>query len=527
MFPFSPVEGDEQGVINGIREMVRPSGSDFRFRYDYAIQPGAYRLTMAVHSATGADPGRCYFALSATSAALFAILAAVLCTELAGSGFGMSLVMVLLCQEIQRAGFYANSSTMAGCLALGALLVLVRRPAGLLPASAAGVLFALAGWARLDSLVVAPATLVVLWRKEPAPTAVAKTALVALVTVVLLFLLFKTSGLGPVEVFGCYSGGVSSFPHAGHYATLRGAARLTMWITSLAGMAAAAVGLWQAVRWRRTWLICLLASVFIPTVCLYALILSSPKYFYYVTPFLALVTAAGLRTLWAPPDGATSGRRSMGRAIVVVLAGAMALEYTTGLRTPKSEFTRFTPEPTWARIASLGDADSGWSWVVGPGEIQPHNDGFSLRMGLGFAGLVWHREKLEALGQLQLMRDAIDGNSKVAILTTTYLSYQCAVGYLRQKGFDCRPLEFDPRDGHSHVDVWERGKDTVWLAWINLGEHDVAIFEDYSHRFSGCPVYFFNDLGPFHAKRLLRDPSEWKSLGPRTDGFLALYLRQK
>jgi len=509
MFPFSPVEGDEQAVINGIREMVRPTGADLSMRYDYPLQPGAYWMTIGVHAATGADCGVCYFALSAACALLFAWIAAALISGLSGLsglGFAGSLALALLCQEIQRAACYANSSTIGGCLVLAGLLVAARRPAGLGTLAIAGALFGLGGWCRLDSLVLTPALLVILWRRETPARALIMTLQSALVTMISLVVLFAAIHVSLREILGVYS---ARGEERGYFRTLMG----FHVVTSVGILLAAGWG--AVICWRRHvfWPILLFVSVLIPTLYLYSKSLGTPKYFYYLTPFLALLAATGVRNI------VTDRRRLLGGAVLIVAAA----EWVTGLRTARTEVRRFTPEPTWTTSAPINIGSKRIVWVVGPGEILGNADGLELRTGLAFAGLVWHREKERALGQIAALHQAIDRHPRIALLTTTYASYQCAAGYLRQCGFECLTKRADDRDPASHLDRWTDGDRECWLAWINEGTAAPSIFADYAQRYAGFPTYFFNDLGRPYADLLLKGPFRVEAKNQRTDGFFTLY----
>jgi hypothetical protein len=50
-----------------------------------------------------------------------------------------------------------------------------------------------------------------------------------------------------------------------------------------------------------------------------------------------------------------------------------------------------------------------------------------------------------------------------------------------------------------------------------------VIFADYSRRYAGFPIYFFNDMGRPYADLLLKSPSWVETRDNRTDGFFTLY----
>ena len=511
MFPFSSVEGDEQGVINGIREMILPQSADLRWRYDYPIQPGAYWLAIGVHALSRATPAVCYYALSAICAVAFAFVAASIVSRLTGLFFVESLALMLLCQEVQRAACYANSSTLGGLFALLGLWTLLQwRSPNFWSSIIAGSLLGLGGWCRLDALVVAPCLLVILCIKMAPRRAILLTGIAALACVATLGGLFAATHVTFRDILGVYS---SRSATIGYRGTIVGFYE----IGSLGIMLVAGLGVASCIRRREYWPLLLAAGGLAPTLFLYSKSVTTPKYLYYVTPLIALLAARGVqcvvasRSLW------------FGRVIVTVIA----IEWLTGLRTTRTDFRRFTPEPTLATLTPINLGSKRLVWVVGSGEIIGNDDGFSLWTGLAYAGVVWHHEKQMALEQIGNMHRAIDANPRVAILTTTYASYQCAVGYLRQCGFSCTDQVIDRIDPASHLDKWTSGTKVCWLAWINEGTRASSLFTEYFQRFSGLPSYFFNDLGASYGKRLLAACPGASLVGTREDGIFALYRLAK
>jgi len=506
-FPFSSVEGDEQAVINGVQEMIRPRSADLRWRYDYPVQPGAYWLTIGAHALTRAAPGLCYYALSAACAFAFAFVSAAFVSRLSGLGLVSSLTLTLLCQEVQRGGFYANSSTFGGLFVLLGLwsFLRVRRP-GFASSVIAGVLFGLGGWCRLDALVLTPVLLVLAWHRTTPGRAIALTAAAAFSSLAALGALDAAAHVSPGEILGVYSGRSSNL---GFRSTIVGFYE----IGSLGLFLAAGFGITSCLRRREYWPLLLAAGGLGPTLFLYAESVTTPKYLYYLTPILAFLAAEGVRA-------AVAMRRLWPGFLAVT---AVAAEWLTGLRTTRTEFRRFTPEPTLAAIAPIHVGTKRLEWVVGAGEIIPNDDGFSLWTGLGYAGIAWHREKANALRQIGNLHQVIDRNPRLAVLTSTYASYQCAVGHLRQTGFSCADQLIDPIDPASHLDRWQSGPRVCWLAWINEGSRAPALFAEDARRFSGLPTYFFNDMGAAYAKLLLAVCPGASLVGDRDDGLFALY----
>jgi len=507
ILPFSSVEGDEQAVINGVREMMKPQGADLGLRHDYSLQPGAYWLTIGANILTRADPAYCYYALSAACALAFALLVASLISSLARLGFLESLSLTLLFQEVSRAAFYANSSTLGGFFVLlGLWLTIALRSSRWTTVSIAGILFGIGGWCRLDALALTPCLFPILLREERSIRSGLLTLTAALLSIVTLIVLLRVSDVSLRDIFGTYSGRNSDF---GYRNTVIGFYE----IASLSLLFPVATGVFCCVSQRDHYPIALLAAVLVPTLFLYSHSVSTPKYLYYTVPFIALLAALGLRYII----------NFRGAWIGALLIGIVTVELITGIRTTRTETRRFTPEPTILALSNFRVGPKHLQWVVGPGEIISNADGLSIWTGLAYSGMVWHREKRTALEELGEMRGVITPHVGLALLTSTYASYQCAVGYLRQVGFNCESHGAYELDGSSHLDRWVNGDRLCWLAWINMGELAPRIFEKYRDSLKGVPTYFFNDLGTPYAKLLLKDCPNAKPLGSRTDGFFALY----
>jgi hypothetical protein len=439
----------------------------------------------------------------------FAALIVLIISSEAQLGLLESVAITLLFQEVNRSACYANSSTMGGLFLLMGLCVprLLKSPTWV-SAAIAGVLFGVGGWCRLDSLVLAPCLLPLFWRKETPARAVALTSLAAAASLATLVILFRASDADFRDVFGVYSARVG-YEDLGYRPTVVGLFE----IASLGSLFLAGVGLLSSMLRRNFFPALLLVSVLAPTLFLYSRSVGTPKYLYYLTPALALLAAHGLGHILA-------ARRLVLGACALGLVG---LESLTGIRTTRVQVRRFDPQPTLASLSTFHLGPKRLQWVVGPGEVIANDDGFSLWTGLGYSGLVWHREKETAVEQIDGMHRAVDANPQLALLTTTYASYECAAGYLRQKGYRCEERVADRLDSRSHLDRWVDGARLCRLGWINQGDGAPEIFADYFSQSRGMPSYFFNDLGVPYATLLLKACPGAKLVGSRADGLFALY----
>lgn len=518
IFPFSPVEGDEQGIVNGLNEMVRGATDYYGLRYDYEFQSGTYQIVLALHSVFGGDVAAIYFVLSASCAVAVIALSAWLIADLAAVPFAWALCLALLCQELMTAAYYANTSTVGAFWALLGLGLLLRAGAG--RTVAAGVCLGLAGWCRIDSLMLAPAALVLTARRTGYGPALRRTAWVAAISSVALTLLLLSVGLTWPRVWHHFAELRDTVGVLGYGFTLAN----LHYETSLVLTACAVAGLVVSCVRRDGFIGAFFVSVAIPGAYVHGDYLASPKYLYYLAPVLATCAAVALRTVLSA--GRTAGWEKA-RVLAGLVVVALAAEYLTAPRTSTAAFRRFTPAPTCATLVSFRLGAKPANWVVGPGEVVPNADGFRVRAGYGFAPWVWRREKQSALTELARLRTVIGRPREYAILAYTYLGHQCALGELRARGFRWVETQRYPGSPDHHADRWERGGERCWLVWINHSPDDVAAFAYYADRFGRMPRYFFNDLGELAANRLFdRAAPEWRQLSPRADGLLTLYERR-
>lgn len=513
VFPFSTVEGDEQSLINGANEMVRGPDGDLNLRYDYPLQPGTYAVIIAVHRLTGADLAVCYYATSAAAAAACIGLAAWLAVRLTGVAFSVALLLTLLCQEMLTAGFYANSSTLGGLLGLVALLLASRSQGWVAPAMA-GLLFAAAGWCRLDALVLTPAILVILARRVGFAKALGQTSVAAVACVLGLTLLFRACGLSGAQV---WRSGTVDTGSLGYLLNLTGLGQATSATIALTVV----VGLVRSLARRQFWVGLLFISVGIPTLILYGGTLWSTKYYYYLVFVLVVVAAQGVAGL---AEGFSWSQWRRPRALLLLgLAALGVLETGSSVLSSGPGVRHFTPPPALVTVRLKNRPVRPIEWVIGAGELVPNSDGFRVRGGLAFVGESWHQEKVRALVEAARIRAFLVAHPNCAILTSTYVSATWTVGMLRQLGYTRIGTTPAPDDPASHLDAWKSVRGTCQFGWINVGDAEERTMAGFTGLASSVPLILVNDLGPSQARRLLAARPTWRLLSPRDDGILAIY----
>ena len=148
IFPITPLEGDEQGVIHGATSLASGDARYWNLRYLYEIQPGSYVVINRLAHLTRCSTEGVFAFLSAGGALLFAALTALLVQRLLHAPWPFVAAGVLLSQEIWAGAYYMNTTAVGGWLALLAVL-LALRPLTVPRSVLVAILLAVAGWIRL------------------------------------------------------------------------------------------------------------------------------------------------------------------------------------------------------------------------------------------------------------------------------------------------------------------------------------------------------------------------------------------
>jgi hypothetical protein len=82
--PFSTVEGDDQGIINGLEEMMRGTDGIPQFAYSPELQPGTYQILRLALGNTYFSASQTFCAASFIAACICILLTAFLGKRLLG-----------------------------------------------------------------------------------------------------------------------------------------------------------------------------------------------------------------------------------------------------------------------------------------------------------------------------------------------------------------------------------------------------------------------------------------------------------
>jgi len=516
VWPVAPVEGDEQGVLFGVVGMLKNDTVLLHMRYIYELQPGYYHVLIGLTNLTRVAPETLFATLTVIGALAFALAGARLLQLLLHWPLGWSLVAILWCQEITTAAFYMNTSALAGGPAILAVILAYRpqRSAWL----AAGLLLAVAGWLRADSLLVAPACLgLAYWRERHWRPAIIQTAAIAVITVVIFLGLYALSGTSVFDSLNSYQ--QRGFLHTGWRTFGETIPQMLSPALALAALAGLALLLAPTRRPLGVVLICgISASLFA-----HGTELTTPKYFYYIIPFMlipALVLIERLGRAVPVRFHYTAGLA----AVVLILADSVL-----GLRTLMPVQRIFLPTPPLATFVQTTWRDKPIALVIGSGEVVFNVDGFRLRTGKWFAPGCWHREKQRVLTDLATIRSwlapqSADGKRPLTIYWANWLPLQMAARELLASGF--RPAERHTKDmGPAAEERWHRDGQVVHLRYLGYAGSTFQAPGPAPASGTGTDTYFIGDS----AHRPLTELSDnrgWQRLSAVPEGLLTVYQRR-
>lgn len=515
IFPVSPLEGDEQGVINGATAMSRGEANYVGLSYLPEIQPGSYALLSTASRWSGIPVETIFAVGTVIGAALFAWCAAALLVSVLHLPFWIVLAGLLWNQEIFSAAYYLNTTALGMWLTFIALLLACRLPDW---RTCLGMILclAVAGWIRIDCLLPAPAIpLLVFNACRNLRTTVRVTTFTAIGALTVVMTLYHVSGITWASLSSIYAGrgGVE-----GWWATVR----FLPLLLSPVGCLLVLIGLVRLFLKREWKLIALVAAGCAATLPIYGTSLASTKYFYHLVPF-ALIPAffAGRDFVKLVAEMRPARRTGIG----LVFSLVAFVDQTFAFQTSTPEFRRYAAEPVFAELARLPGRSRPVRLVFGAGEVIPTADGFRLRGGAGFAPWIWHREKTAMRVQLSRLEAICRDSSHVTFYYSGWLPYQMAVRTLRSSGYDFagQPIA----DSMSYGGDWIRGDHRIRIEYL---PYRTSPFFDASRQpenRTGTQTYFIGDLSGVQPITELSDQGDWTPLSPEyLWNFMTVYRRR-
>ena len=514
VWPIVPLEGDDQGVMFGVEGMVRGDPVLGHMRYLYEVQPGAYHVLARLTRLTGASIQTVFGCATIAGAAAFALAGAWLLRTLLAWPLAWTLVAMLWCQEVTAAACYANTSALAGGAAILAVL-LASRPERLAWLWS-GLVLALAGWLRADSLLVAPACLgLAYWRQAAWGPAALRTLAIAATAAAGVAGLYWLSGASLQQGFETYAG-------RGYFLSgWRTLAETPALLLSPVLAVSTLIGSGLLLRRRAYGLGLVVISGLLPSLVAYGTSLSTPKYLYYVIPFALL---PGLDLLGGLGRKMSQLPRRFAWLAGLGVVGVLLADGLVGLRTLQPAERYFTTSPTLTDLFQIKTRTKTFGLVVGPGELLINADGFRLRAGQWFAPGCWHREKSRMQTELATLHNRLADGYDLTLYWSGWLPYQMARRELLATGFRPADLSTFEQTVNYQGDWCKLGRvvHLSFLGYIGSPYQAPGLAPAGS---TSSDTYFIGD-GARRPVTELADGRRWQLVSTVPEGFISLYQRR-
>ncbi len=514
IFPITPLEGDEQGVIHGATSLASGDARYWNLRYLYEIQPGSYVVINRLAHLTRCSTEGVFAFLSAGGALLFAALTALLVQRLLHAPWPFVAAGVLLSQEIWAGAYYMNTTAVGGWLALLAVL-LALRPLTVPRSVLVAILLAVAGWIRIDCLLISPAVAALSWQRHRAWRPVCREVLpTALLAMAVCALLYFASSINPLEILAVYRdrGAVD-----GWGPTIRMYCIVT---SSLVGLLSL-LGLALLGR-RREWSLLLVWAAGVGlSFAVYGRSLASNKYLYLAVPFFILAAVYAAQEImrrwpqWPRP----------GRYAVAGLGAALLLfDTVAGVLTSSPAYRLFEPRPRLATVAQVAVDARKIELTLGAGELLATMDGYRMRGGTLFAPATWARDKAELIRRLDDLARILRAPGDCSLFVGDWLGYQMVLRVLRLEGFDFT-TEYLRDTGYPYAGVWRKGAKSVHLDFL---PYIGSVYYDprrHTPNSTGSNTYFVGILGDHGPLGELADGLHWQLHSPDPYGYIRVHRR--
>ena len=513
IFPITPLEGDEQGVIQGASAMAKGDAKHWNLAYLYEIQPGAYVTISRIARLTGWSAESVFAGLSAGGALLFAAGAAFLILRLLNAPWPLVAMGMLLSQEIWAGAYYMNTTAMGGWLAMLALVVALKPLTGWRTVAVA-VLLAVAGWIRVDCLLISPAVAALAWRRCGNLAGTAREILpTAALALALVTLLYFASSVSPRDI-------VAANGTRGVEGLARTVRMYCLITSSLVGVLSL-VGL-ALLAWRRQWA---LLQIWISGVGLSFVVfgrsLGSNKYLYLATPFFILAAAFAAQDViqrWpAWPRVWRFATAALGAALLL-------FDTVGGILTSTAERRLFVPRPQIASLPSLPLGERNIQFTLGPGELIVTADGYRLRGGTLFAPAAWALDKTELVRRLDGLAVILLAPGDSSLFVGDWLGYQLTLRVLRQEGFEFAQPYIEGIS-YPYAGVWRKGEKIVHLVYLPYAKSEYFDPRRQVENLTGTNTWFVGTLGDLGPLPELPDGLHWQLHSRDRYGYIRVHQR--
>lgn len=511
IFPVTPLEGDEQGVLHGATSLATGDTHYWGLSYLYEIQPGSYVAISRLSRLTGWPTQAVFATLSSGGALLFAAGGALLVQRLLQAPWLVVVAGFLLSQEIWAGAYYMNSTTVGAWLAMLALL-LALKPLTLRRGIFVAALLAIAGWIRVDCLLLSPVVPALSWWRTRGLRSVAREILpVALVALLLVVLLYLSSGVRWAAFLAAYAerGG-----NEGWGPTFRMYCVVT---SALVGVLSAVGVVLMALRRQGALLLLWMAGIGL-SFAVYGRSLASNKYLYLATPFFVLAAVYAVQAVLARWPG--WGRLT--RWTVAGIAATLFLFDTmVGVLTSTPANRRFEPRPQLAVLATIPHGGRTLQFTLGAGELLATTDGYRMRGGTLFAPATWSMDKADVIRRLDELARNLRADGDASLFVGDWLGYQLTTRVLRQEGFEFvgkPPLE----KSYPYAGTWRNGTKVVHLDFLAYAGSEYYDSHRVTPNPTGHRTWFVGALGTLGPLGELNDGLRWS---PDPYGFIRVHSR--
>lgn len=513
IFPITPLEGDEQGVIQGATAMANRDARYWNLAYLYEIQPGSYVTISRIARLTGWSAENVFAGLSAGGALLFAAGAALLIQRLLSAPWPLVAIGMLLSQEIWAGAYYMNTTAVGGWLALLALVVALKPLTGW-RVWAVAALLAVAGWIRIDCLLISPAVAALAWRRHGSLLPVCREILpVALLALGLVALLYFGSNVSPLDIVAANSTRGAD----GWGRTIRMYCLIT---SSLVGLLSL-LGLTLMALQRKWPLLLVWIGGAGLSFAMYGRSLASNKYFYLAAPFFILAAVFAAQDViqrWP------AWPRAWRYATAVLGAALFLFDTVGGVLTSTAERRLFAPRPQVLRLANLPVGGRNIQFTLGAGELIATTDGYRMRGGTLFAPATWALDKSELIRRLDGLAILLLARGDSSLFVGDWLGYQLALRVLRQEGFDfAQP--YVEGTSYPYAGVWKKGQKVVHLGYLPYAKSEYFDPQRRITNPTGTNTWFIGTLGDLGPLAELTDGLHWQLHSTDRYGYIQVHQR--
>lgn len=451
--PLAPLEGDGAAIAQGAYVLAQEGSSAVGQVYRFEMQTGTYLPLVWLHQAFGLETFQSFAILSALAALATILLAALWVSRRTTVPFAGCVLLMLLLQETWTSAYYPNSNVLAAAVVLVAINLLseARKPGRLI---LGGVVFGLAVWTRFDTVLLAPAV-VLLLPHDSTPATLRRVGLVGLVAGATALLSILASGGRLGALLGIYAHHQQAIGSWG-LAAKSGLAFFSAVVAFLM-----AIGLLRTFRQARRELLLVLVAA-LPFLLLLRSSLTTPKYLLYLAPFVALLMAHGVLLV----------QQSLGRRrqlLVATALGLFVLQYPLGLQLHYQDGFHPPVFPTWLRLGSIPlqrGSLRGATLVVGAGATMSTHDSIRMSSGIAWANLTWRHHKQEmacCLEALERFLRETPGTVGLYVEEPDEIRYLAEAVLVRQ-GY--RRLEGAPT---GRIALWRKGNQEVEVFCAQAG----------------------------------------------------------